>query len=173
MRLQFGGARLQWACVDVVFAHQSAIADGQQTIIHLCGEAAPRVGLKLFDAGQGRGLRIFAIAREDGVGERMFAALLGCCGQPQQLVFAQMSQRYDVGDGGFAFSQCPGFIEDHGVHIASMLKRLRVADENASARGDARADHESCWRGQPQSARTGDHHHADGGDQPACEISRQ
>ncbi len=101
-----------------------------------------------------------------GLGQRMFTALVQTGRQAQHLVGIAAGYRNRAVKGRFAFRQRAGFIDNQRVHLAQVLDRGGIAKQHPLRRTLAGGHHDRHRGGQPQGAGAGNDQHRHGIDQP-------
>ena len=102
---------------------------------------------------------------DDGRAERVLAAALEACGEPEQFVLVDALGGEDRGHRRLALGQGAGLVDDERVDLLEPLQRLGVLDEEAEARALADADHDRHRRREAEGTGTGDDQDRDGGDE--------
>ncbi len=103
--------------------------------------------------------------RDDGGGQRMFAAALNGRAKAQHLGLVKSRRRDDGRDLRLALGQGAGLVDHQGVDLLHALQRFGVLDQDAGAGAAPDADHDRHRCRQAERARAGDDEHADRSDQ--------
>lgn len=96
---------------------------------------------------------------DDGVGQRVLAALVEAGGQAQHLVSTVARRRFDAVKRRAAFGEGAGLVHDQGVDFAQVFDRRRIPKEHAAAGRLAGGDHHRHRCGQAEGTRAGDDQH--------------
>ena len=106
----------------------------------------------------------------DGGGERVLAGALERGGELEQVVLGDAWLGEDGGQGGSAFGEGAGLVEEEGVDLAEGFESLRVADENSGVGCATGADHDGHRGGEAESTGAGHDEDGDGVDQSVGET---
>src|SRR5690606_34544025 len=145
------------AQLDLRFAHHGPVAQRELARADAARDAL--AGMRLEIAGVVQGQVALRRLADDGCGQWMFAATLKACGKADDLVCRVIVGEQDFPEGGPAFGQGSGLVDDQGVDGAQVLDRLGITEEDARLCGAAGGDHDRHRCRQTQRARTGDDQH--------------
>ena len=155
--LQGVGAGLQRTGLCTAFLQQPAASQQQGAAFHHALHAASRQSLGVLHIRHGHLLRPRLL--HDGVRQRVVAVLLQGGRQTQHIGGQYARGGLVRHQRGLAFGEGSGLVERYGCDGMRHLQRLGVLDQNAVARGHARARHDGRGRGQPQRTGAGNDQH--------------
>jgi hypothetical protein len=95
----------------------------------------------------------------DSMSNGMLRLTLRCSGQSELLAIVASGQDHDIADTEAAFGQRAGLVEHGRIEIACALKGGAVADQQAIARAQRRADGHDQRHGKAECMGTGHDHH--------------
>ena len=93
------------------------------------------------------------------MGDRVLGLAFGGRGDGELLVLIAAGEQHDVADAEAAFGQRAGLVKDDGIEIARPFEGGAVADQEAVAGAQRRADGDHERNGKAEGVRTGDDHH--------------
>ncbi|MCY1374507.1 hypothetical protein D9M69_618550 [compost metagenome] len=102
---------------------------------------------------------------DDGMRQRMLAALVEAGGQAQHLGGVICAGTFRTVEYRVPFGQGSGLVDDQRVDLAQVLDGAGITKQHTAAGGLARCDHDRHRRRQPQGAGAGDDQHRHGIDQ--------
>src|SRR5699024_8330536 len=82
--------------------------------------------------------------------------------QRQDVIFGVVPDRVDPGDGGLAFGQGAGFIEQYRIHGAHRFQRQAIFDQHPATGRTFGGNGDHQRNGEAQGVRTGNDQHGDG-----------
>ena len=102
---------------------------------------------------------------DDGVSQRMLAALVEASGQAQHLAGVIGTGAFRTMEYRATFGQRSGFVDNERVDLAEVLDSAGITEQHTATGRLARRDHDRHRRRQPQGAWAGDDQHRHGIDQ--------
>ncbi len=93
------------------------------------------------------------------LGKGMLALLFSRRRKGKRGCFIRTGRGYYVRNHGRTGSDCSGFVQHNGVHLARRLKRLPAFYQYAKLRSAPGSNHYRRWRCKAQRARAGDYKH--------------
>ena len=158
---------LQPSCLARVLAerdtqclHHGGIAERHRLVRYAAMHASASDGLRVARREVGRAFRLGRL--DDRLGERVLGAPLQRRREREQPRPIDVAQRNDVGEGGPAFGERAGLVDDQQVRLGQTLQCLGVAHQNARLSAAPGGHHDRHRRCQPERTRAGDDQHAHG-----------
>ena len=149
-------------------ARKAALPISDLPAVHCAGHAFAGRGCRSWSVGERHAA--FGRGGDDRRPERMLARFLQARSEAEQLVFREAACRLDRRDGGLAFRQRAGLVDDQGIDPLHPFEGFGVLDEHAGLSTATDADHDRHGRGETEGAGAGDDEDADRGYQPEGEA---
>ncbi len=144
----------QVAQFDVRLIEKPAAADANMLVVHPALHPAGGNGPEVSD---GRNIQAFLPGTGyDGLPQRVFGARFHRRRESKHVALIEVGGGNHVGEGGLAFGDGAGLVEDHGLDVFEGLNGFAGTDQYTGFGAQSRAHHDGGGCGEPQGTGAGD-----------------